>query len=63
MSRAKREHDPLNCIPSAEVIRRRLKATEETARKLRVLLKTAEAIEVRQEREPRDESEVSHVAK
>jgi hypothetical protein len=34
-------YDPLTCIPSAEAVRRRLSETQELARKLGVLLKTA----------------------
>lgn len=41
----KRDYDPLALIPSVETIRRKLAETEELARKLRVLLKTAEEIE------------------
>jgi len=38
-------YDPLTCIPSAEAVRRRLSETQELARKLGVLLKTAEELE------------------
>ena len=41
----RREYDPLAVIPSAKVIRQRLEVTEERARRLRVLLRTAEQIE------------------
>ena len=38
-------YDPLACIPSSTVIEERLKDAETEARRLRVLLKTAKAIE------------------
>lgn len=41
----KREYDPLSVIPSAAVIRGRLEKAREQARRLRVLLRTAEQIE------------------
>lgn len=37
--------DPLACIPSADAIRKRLDETRELARKLAILLKTAEGLE------------------
>lgn len=37
--------DPLSCIPSVDVIRGRLTVIQEEARRLGVLLRTAEAIE------------------
>ncbi|HEY4262788.1 MAG TPA: hypothetical protein VGM98_21695 [Schlesneria sp.] len=40
-----RPYDPLDCIPSVEVIEQRLKDVEMKARKLRVLLSTARKIE------------------
>jgi hypothetical protein len=39
------ENDPLRCIPSARIVRRRLLETEAEAAKLRILLDTAERIE------------------
>ena len=41
----KREYDPLSVIPSITVIRQRLEKTNEQARRLRILLRTAERIE------------------
>lgn len=41
----KREYDPLALIPSADTIRRKLADIQERARRLRVLLRTAEQIE------------------
>jgi hypothetical protein len=38
-------YDPLDCIPSVEIIEQRLKDAESKARKLRVLLRTARKIE------------------
>jgi hypothetical protein len=38
-------YDPLGCIPSADAIRKRLAETRETARRLGILLRTAEEIE------------------
>lgn len=40
-----RERSPLNCIPSSDAVRRRLEAVLREARKLRILLKTADQIE------------------
>jgi hypothetical protein len=37
-------YDPLGCIPSVTVIEERLRESEEEARRLRVLLRTARAI-------------------
>ena len=48
--------DPLAYIPSPKAIRRRLDETERLARRLRILLGTAEAIE-------RDESGESEAAR
>ena len=45
MAKRKPQYDPLECIPSVEVIEERLKDAEKRARRLRVLLKTAKAIE------------------
>ena len=41
--------DPLNCIPSAAAVRIRLAEIQEEARRLDVLLKTAEEIEKNRE--------------
>ena len=41
----RRDFDPLTFIPSADVLRRRLRETEELAARLRVLLEVAERIE------------------
>ena len=40
-----RERSPLNCIPSADVVKRRLETVLKEARKLRILLRTASEIE------------------
>lgn len=40
-----REYDPLSVIPSVSVIEQRLRDAEQRTRSLRVLLKTAKAIE------------------
>lgn len=40
----RRSYDPLTCIPSASAVRQKLAETEELARRLRILLATAEAI-------------------
>lgn len=40
-----REYDPLSVIPSVDVIEQRLRDAEQKTRSLRVLLKTAKAIE------------------
>jgi hypothetical protein len=40
-----RERSPLNCIPSADAVRRRLETVLTEARKLRILLRTASDIE------------------
>lgn len=57
---AKREYDPLSCIPSARAIQQRLSQVLEEARKLNVLLTTAEQLEAERsqrdaEREVRDD--------
>ncbi|NLY01669.1 MAG: hypothetical protein GXY83_36750 [Rhodopirellula sp.] len=44
----KREYDPLSVIPSAAIVRKRLEAIQEQARKLGILLRTAEEIEQEQ---------------
>ena len=41
----KREYDPLSVIPSPAAIRQRLERIQEQARRLRILLRTAEQIE------------------
>ncbi|HEY2415953.1 MAG TPA: hypothetical protein VGI40_27170 [Pirellulaceae bacterium] len=41
----KREYDPLSVIPSRAAIRQRLETVQEQARRLRILLRTAEQIE------------------
>ena len=41
----KREYDPLSVIPSKEAIRQKLEALQEQARRLGILLRTAEEIE------------------
>ena len=38
-------YDPLSTIPSAEVVRRKIEELEETIRRLKIVLKTAEQIE------------------
>jgi len=45
MHKRRTAYDPLACIPSSEVIEQRLKDAESEARRLRVLLATAKAIE------------------
>jgi hypothetical protein len=40
-----KRYDPLSVIPSAVVLRERLREAERTARKLQILLATAEHIE------------------
>ncbi len=45
MSKRRTEYDPLACIPSVPIIEKRLQDAECEARRLRVLLKTAKAIE------------------
>ncbi|NLS96596.1 MAG: hypothetical protein GXX96_31045 [Planctomycetaceae bacterium] len=40
-----KDYNPLTCLPSAEAVRKRLKAAREEARKLRILLQVAEKIE------------------
>ncbi len=40
-----RTFDPFKCIPSAKAVRRRLEEIHEEARRLGVLLRTAEEIE------------------
>lgn len=40
-----KQWDPFECIPSADAIRRKLEQTKEMARKLAILLETAERIE------------------
>ena len=44
-NRKEQTYDPLRCIPPADVIRKRLALAEQTANRLRILLKTAEEIE------------------
>jgi hypothetical protein len=44
----KREYDPLSMIPRAATVRQRLERIQEQARKLRILLRTAEQIEQEQ---------------
>lgn len=41
----KREYDPLSVIPSTQAIRQRLEGIQEQARRLKILLRTAEQIE------------------
>lgn len=41
---SKRPYDPLDCIPSVDVIEQRLSDAQREARKLRVLLTTARKI-------------------
>ena len=41
----KREYDPLSVIPSTGMIRKRLETAQEQARRLSILLRTAEEIE------------------
>lgn len=56
------QFDPLACIPSSEAIREPLDETERLARRLRILLRTAEAIERGGdgEEQPSSELEVAH---
>lgn len=42
--------DPLNCIPSAAAVRMRLTEIQEEARRLGILLKTAQELEEEQNR-------------
>lgn len=42
---AKRGFDPFGCIPTSKAIRKRLEEVQEQARRLRILLQTAEGIE------------------
>ena len=44
----KRDYDPLALIPSADTLRKKLAEVQERARRLRVLLRTAEEIERQQ---------------
>ena len=46
-------YDPLKCIPSANVVRKRLAEIQEQARRLDILLRTAEEIELREKAERR----------
>lgn len=48
----KREYDPLAVIPSTTAIRQRLDKIQEQARRLRILLRTAEQIERDGRRQP-----------
>jgi hypothetical protein len=45
---AHKQFDPLDVIPSSDVIRRQLTDTERLASRLRILLETAERIETTQ---------------
>lgn len=45
---SRRPYDPLKTIPSAEVLRERLEHLEEEARRVRIVLATAEQIERQQ---------------
>lgn len=45
MATREREYDPLSVIPTTATIRQRLERTQEQARRLRILLRTAERIE------------------
>ena len=45
MARTKTVYDPLSCIPSADVVRRRLHEERKIVKRLEVLLETAERIE------------------
>lgn len=40
-----KDYDPLKCIPSSDAVRKRLDALREQARRLGILLKTAEELE------------------
>lgn len=56
-----RPYDPLDCIPSVEVIEQRLSDAQREARRLRVLLRTARAIATEGERpSAKPDREVSH---
>ena len=45
MAKTKTDYDPLSCIPSADVVRRRLHEERKIVKRLEVLLETAERIE------------------
>ena len=45
MAKQRTTYDPLACIPSVRIIEQRLRDAERETRRLRVLLKTAKAIE------------------
>ncbi len=47
----RKQYNPLDCIPSAAAIREHLEQVEEEARRLRVVLKTAERIEKKKSRD------------
>ncbi|TWU16939.1 hypothetical protein Poly21_41480 [Allorhodopirellula heiligendammensis] len=51
----KRDRSPLDCIPIADVVRRRLQSVLTEAKRLRLLLRIARELE---DRSPRDETEV-----
>ncbi len=52
MPKPKREYDPLSVIPTSAIVRRRLEALMKQARRLRILLRTAEQLERTGERTP-----------
>jgi hypothetical protein len=56
----KREYDPLSVIPSATIVRQRLERTEAQARKLRILLQTAEQLERADQDEPAESGKGGH---
>lgn len=45
MAKGKTDYDPLACIPSADIVRRRLHEERRIVKGLEVLLETAERIE------------------
>ena len=60
MAKRRTEYDPLDCIPSVDVIEQRLSDAQREARRLRVLLRTARAIATEAERPlPKSDREVS----
>ena len=45
MAKSKTDYDPLSCIPSADIVRRRLHEERRIVKRLEVLLETAERLE------------------
>jgi len=48
---SKREYDPLECLPTVDVVRQRLSKAEAIAAKYRVLLETLERIQAAEQAE------------